>query len=118
MTRLLLLALVLFCACRRPLEPGETRCVTTGSVTNCRTGQAPPPPVYVHGFYCTRRADGFGVCHRAAVECERLRYADAAFGPCARQDVAACTGVDCFVDRESCEKFADLYERQKCEPVE
>lgn len=112
-------ALLVVVACRRPLEPGETRCVTTGAITQCKTGQAQPPPVYVRGFYCTRRSDGFGVCMRRAVDCERVRYSDAAFGPCAPQATAACVGVDCFADRESCERYAELHgQAGRCGPVE
>ncbi len=40
MTRVRVFALIVVLgACRRPLAPGETRCMTIGNATQCKTGQ-------------------------------------------------------------------------------
>lgn len=68
-------------ACR-PLGPGETRCTTSmvfgTAVTNCKTGQQPPPepmaaPRPPPGWWCTNREDGFGACLRVPGQCEAYR---------------------------------------------
>jgi hypothetical protein len=100
----ILVVIVLLSACR-PLGPGETRCVTNAyGVTNCKTGQAPPPPA-TPGWWCSARSDGFGFCHRQPGECEAERSRVPEFAPCGFQQVAICVGpvgTRCYINPTSC----------------
>jgi hypothetical protein len=101
-----LVAAFLF-ACRRPLQPGETRCTSRpdylgGTDTTCRSGPPAAAEATVTGWWCTTSASGLGICVRQPGECEMNR--GDGFSPCASQSTAICaeSGGYCFTTPDAC----------------
>ena len=101
------MALIAVSACQP--EPGETRCssIPVGTIvaTRCRTEpEREPPPA---GWWCSTRADGFGVCARAPATCEAWRAPYTEFAPCEHRPIAVCanTGaasIGCYASAAAC----------------
>lgn len=101
------LALALLVGCRRPLQPGETRCTSgpdgLGNVdTTCRSGPPATAEPTARGWWCTTSPSGLGLCVRQPGECAANRGDD--FSPCTAQDAAICpeAGGYCFTTPEAC----------------
>lgn len=97
---------LLVAACRRPLQPGETRCTSSpdylgGVDTTCRSGPPNTGPT-AQGWWCTTSSSGLGICVRQPGECEANR--GEGFSPCTSQTTAICgeSGSYCFTAPDAC----------------
>jgi hypothetical protein len=121
-----LLTIEMVVSCRRPLGPGQSRCVTTTNVfgqleTNCESGQsqspdypnysstaAAPPPVQVRGWWCSSRSDGVTSCSRYFAQCDAWKSGGTTrrdglmYYDCQPVDLAFCATSGCASSLSAC----------------